>query len=423
MQSDVHPPLYFVLLRLWQDIFGNSDAASRAMSALAGTLTVLVIFDVGRLLNGAATGLWAALLTAIAQPQIIESQDARPYALAILLLLAAADAVVRALRLPSSQSSVLGPQHLFFPLLLAAACLTHYFILPALAALGVFALISHRPRILISFALAGAIVLILWGFGMWQQRHNFSDPWMYWMTDTDPHHVTATLMRFAALPIRFLAEPIGGNANAVAAVVYVLPWLLCKRRPEMVLLGAWLLGCAGLVTILDLARGTNQLVWTPVKYTIFAAPAFYLLLPMIARGFPGHLIAAAAAVFCVMNLPEEYKQADTEYKKVATDLDRLATPDQMVIFCGSGWGEWYTGDLYMAFEHYSQRMPPAIALLKAPLPQELIDDLARRARTTGGLWFVEWTNHPPQELLPGWVIERTVNYQAAVKLYHLMPLQ
>ena len=263
MQSDVHPPLYFIALRLWQDIFGNSDAASRAMSALAGTLCVLAIFDVGRLLNGAAAGLWAALLMAIAQPQVIESQDARPYALAILLLLAAADALIRVVttvdgrgedisrRVRTADQSLwrsakrtLHPPSFLLCVFLATACLTHYFILPAIAALGVYALISHRPKVLISFAIAGAIVLILWGFGMWEQRHNFSDPWMYWMTDTDPHHVTTTLMRFAALPIRFLAEPIGVNANAVAAVVYVLPWLLCKRRPEMALLGSWLLGCA-----------------------------------------------------------------------------------------------------------------------------------------------------------------------------------
>ncbi|HTW95935.1 MAG TPA: glycosyltransferase family 39 protein, partial [Tepidisphaeraceae bacterium] len=54
MQQDMHPPLYFVMLRLWLDCFGDSDVAARSMSIVFGTLGVLLIFDLGRLMGGPA---------------------------------------------------------------------------------------------------------------------------------------------------------------------------------------------------------------------------------------------------------------------------------------------------------------------------------------------------------------------------------
>jgi hypothetical protein len=51
----------------------------------------------------------------------------------------------------------------------------------------------------------------------------------------------------------------------------------------------------------------------------------------------------------------------------------------------------------------------------------LVAKLADSARQTGGLWFVEWTNHPPQDLLPGWEVEKTVSYKAAVELDEMTP--
>jgi dolichyl-phosphate-mannose-protein mannosyltransferase len=419
MQSDVHPPLYFILLRLWQDIFGDSDEAARGLSVVAGVAAVALIFDVGRWWGGTTVGLWAALLMAVAQPQINLSQDARPYALATLLVLAAADALVRIEQLGNNRrrSIALGMS-------LAAACLTHYFVLPAVLAFGVYALLRLRPRVWLIFAGAAGGVIVLWGYSLWQQRKNFTDPWMYWMNDTDPHHFAATLKRAAGLPLRFLADPIADRATMLAscgaAVLYTLPWLLLRQRRGMILTGLWLIGCAGLAMGLDLLRGTNQLTW--VKYTVVGAPAVYLMLPAIGRGWIGHAVAAAAVLFCVMNLRQAYPTDDgVGFKTFAADLDRMATADQTVLICGSGWGEWYSGQLYMGLERYARRMPPQVAVLQAPVPAELLDELAQTARNTGGLWLVTWTNHPPEALLPGWQVEKVVNYVAAVKLYELQP--
>jgi mannosyltransferase len=88
---DIHPPLYYWLLRLWTMVFGTSEAALRSLSALLGVLLVLVIADLGRRLQNKAVGLVAAFIAAISPFQVYYSQEARMY---MLLALEAAMAVL-----------------------------------------------------------------------------------------------------------------------------------------------------------------------------------------------------------------------------------------------------------------------------------------------------------------------------------------
>jgi uncharacterized membrane protein len=131
---------------------------------------------VGRLLATPAVGLWAALLMAVAQPQIEYSQNARPYAMVNLFLLLAADALLRIVRQGATRRRLAA-----LGVALLVSSLTHYFSLPAIAAMAVYAVIgisaSARWKTLGVFAVSGAIALLLWGRQGWAQRANFSDPW------------------------------------------------------------------------------------------------------------------------------------------------------------------------------------------------------------------------------------------------------
>ncbi len=79
------PPLYFVLAWGWAKLFGTSEVAMRSLPALCGALTVPVAYLAGAELRSRHTGLVAALLTTVSPLVIWHSQDARPYALMILL--------------------------------------------------------------------------------------------------------------------------------------------------------------------------------------------------------------------------------------------------------------------------------------------------------------------------------------------------
>ena len=78
-------PLHPLLLEGWVGVFGVSEAAARAFSVLCGVLTVLLVFDIGRVAFDRPTGLWAAWLAAISPVLIVYSREARMYAWLVLM--------------------------------------------------------------------------------------------------------------------------------------------------------------------------------------------------------------------------------------------------------------------------------------------------------------------------------------------------
>ena len=89
------PPLFEVLLWLWTRVFGVSDFSVRALSAVAGSLAPLVLFAGLRRPLGSWAAGGAALLMALSPSAVAYSQEARGYA---LLMLLATCAVVRLVR-------------------------------------------------------------------------------------------------------------------------------------------------------------------------------------------------------------------------------------------------------------------------------------------------------------------------------------
>src|SRR3954463_577414 len=51
LRHDGAPPLYYLLLHGWMRVFGTGPAAVRAMSGVAGTLTLVPIWFIGRRLD------------------------------------------------------------------------------------------------------------------------------------------------------------------------------------------------------------------------------------------------------------------------------------------------------------------------------------------------------------------------------------
>ncbi len=76
--------LYFLILRVWIDLFGQSEAALRLPSALASIATVPVLYCAGRQMFGATAGIVAALLFALAPSSVYYAQEARGYSMEAL---------------------------------------------------------------------------------------------------------------------------------------------------------------------------------------------------------------------------------------------------------------------------------------------------------------------------------------------------
>src|SRR3954454_15239591 len=95
------PPLYYIAAWGWSKLFGTGEFGLRSLSALFGTLTIPLAFVLGRDLVGRSTGLVAAALCAFNPLLVWYSQEARSYALMVLLAGLSLLALLRALDDPA----------------------------------------------------------------------------------------------------------------------------------------------------------------------------------------------------------------------------------------------------------------------------------------------------------------------------------
>lgn len=95
------PPLYYLLAWIWAQLLGDAEVGLRSLSALFGVLTVPVAGAVGMRAGGARAGLFAALLVATSPLLVWFSQEARAYALLVLLATLSLLALLRAAEDPT----------------------------------------------------------------------------------------------------------------------------------------------------------------------------------------------------------------------------------------------------------------------------------------------------------------------------------
>lgn len=84
LKTDVHMPLYQLLLHWWCKIFSLSDIALRAFSAFCGVLSVLVAYFIGKELKNNSAKILCPTTFAINSFFIYYSQEVRMYSLLIL---------------------------------------------------------------------------------------------------------------------------------------------------------------------------------------------------------------------------------------------------------------------------------------------------------------------------------------------------
>jgi len=85
--AETNPPFYYMILSVWTAVFGDSEAVSRIPSAIFGSLSVIAIYAVGKLLYDKRAGLIAALILAVSFFHIKYAQEARGYTLMVCLIL------------------------------------------------------------------------------------------------------------------------------------------------------------------------------------------------------------------------------------------------------------------------------------------------------------------------------------------------
>ena len=119
--TDVHPPFYYWLLKIWSAFFGTTEVAYRSLSLVFGASAISFGYVLVRRLFGRKAA-WVSLLLLVLSPMLIRyGQEARMYTLAATITLAATFTLTFAVKSKRRLPWVI------YGILVALGMWTHYF--------------------------------------------------------------------------------------------------------------------------------------------------------------------------------------------------------------------------------------------------------------------------------------------------------
>ena len=154
-----HPPLYFVLARLWTQSLGYSVSCIRSLSVLFSLLVLPAIYWLAQeLFQSPAVSKIAVTLTALSPVLIRYSQEARPYSLWTVMIVLSCAALLRALRVNTRSAWA------FYSATLVVSLYTQLFSTLVIIshAIYVFAIKGiRRHPVVLSYVVASLVSLLL----------------------------------------------------------------------------------------------------------------------------------------------------------------------------------------------------------------------------------------------------------------------
>jgi uncharacterized membrane protein len=139
LEDPQHPPLYFLIARLWMQLFGGSVTASRLLPALLSLVSLPLMYKLAIELIGSRQVAWmATALLALSPFDILFAQTARQYGLLTTLVIGSSLSLLQALRLSTWQRWGM------YAIAVAMGLYTHPFFVLTLVGHGVFVLLGRR---------------------------------------------------------------------------------------------------------------------------------------------------------------------------------------------------------------------------------------------------------------------------------------
>lgn len=271
--NDVHPPLYYILLHIWQAIFGASVISLRGFSVICGVLTVVLLYLLLKRLFNENIAKLGGLFAAIGPFLVRYSDEARMYSLAALLAVASTYALVLALDKKTKRRYLWWAS---YGLAVAAGLYTQYFFVFLVPVHLAYAAHAHSWKLnkLVKDRgwwlgnLIGGGLFLFWLPVMLDQTSRVSEG--FWIPPMSSSAIANTFSYFVSYDDS-LVSILGITLPIIALIVSLV--YLKKQRANTWLVAGWLLMPIILVALLSLKN--------PVyidRYFTYSAPAFYALL-------------------------------------------------------------------------------------------------------------------------------------------------
>ena len=160
-----HPPLYYLLSRFWQLLWGSSISATRSLSVFFSILLLpLVYWFCSELFENSPVGWWAIGIVAISPVQVLYAQEAREYALLLVTTTLSYGALIGAIKRNNWR------WWLFYILSLTAnlyVSLISCFVAIAQAAYVVVLEKFRLTKTTVNFFISGTIAVVLFSPWLW----------------------------------------------------------------------------------------------------------------------------------------------------------------------------------------------------------------------------------------------------------------
>lgn len=378
------PPLYFVLLRLWRGVFGDGDIAARMLSVVCALIAIVLIYDVGRLLAGRTTGLWAAALLGLASPQILYALEVRNYTIQHAIALAGAAILLRIEKSGASWGRVAG-----FGVAILAMVLTHYFALGIAIALGLYAMLrlrgSARFKTVGAMLAAALLFIVIWGPTMLAQRPKFTRADNEWLFDETPGRWWRAMHDTLLVPAQLITRLDKHTLilGYILAAIVVASFVLWRRRRDLQLPLLWIACGIGLITAMDVTRSSIHLFF--IRYTTTAGIGVYLLIAALLAPLRGyrHVLPALACIGCVWALPsiysgpyEKWRPGIEDWRLTARFVADNVAPGDLVIFSADASVPLYAHVMMLGTSHYLGTIQVPIIVATVPPDERLLRKIA-----------------------------------------------
>lgn len=344
LRRDGAPPLYYVVLHYWIEVFGDGDGAVRSLSGVFSVATIPAFYFAGRRIAG-REGAWIAVVVGATSPYLIRyGTEARMYALVMFCVMWGYLALLRALERPS-----LG-RLAWVALVTAALVYLHNWSLYLIAVVGLVVLgVAWRApdaerrragRRTAAAMVVGGILYLPWVPVLLDQLAHTGTPWADarkpWsaMMDvfdgmgglTGPLHGESLVLRSVLTLLMALGLfAVGRDAWRIEVDLHTRPVV---RWEAIAAFGTLLLGMT-----VSWISGTTFVVR-------YAAGAIPILLLMVVAGVLTFLGRAARAVVLVIVVVlglaggvRAYVDQRTQAGQVAEIIRAEARPGDVVLFC------------------------------------------------------------------------------------------
>lgn len=311
--AETNPPFYYMILSPWTAVFGDSESVSRMPSAIFGSLSVIAIYALGKLLYDKRTGLIVALILAVSFFHIKYAQEARGYTLMVCLILVS---YYSFLRLTMKRST------LYTALYVASTALlmyTHYYGTMIILAQNIFCFtLLLRKKKIGDIGLGGwiklqamtglallpglvflAVIALKIQKGFWVPEPSTEAIWIFFKIYAGSIYLLIVFLAFSVYSFASLRKGKPANVKkSVKTPTEPAPAAGLSEGEKLYMLLLW-------TAVPILVPYLISLVSSPIlifRYTIGSSLAFYLL---VSKGITNmndrRLIAAAAGLILILS--------------------------------------------------------------------------------------------------------------------------